>query len=64
MTGDFTGAMERPEQFTVDVCNAVHWRLDLTYLSVPSHFIAGEGKRVKEDREEIGAPRRDSSYWR
>lgn len=64
MTGDFTCALERPEQFTVDVCNVGHWSFDLTYLSVPSRFVAGEGKRVKEDREEIGAPRRGSSYWR
>lgn len=44
MTGDFTCTMERPEKLKVDVCNAIHLTLDLTYLSVPSDFISGEGK--------------------
>lgn len=64
MTGDFTCTMERPEKLKVDVCNAIHLTLDLTYLSVPSDFISGEGKGTKEDRKEIRAPRRNISYWR
>lgn len=43
-TGDLTCTMERPEQSKVDVCNAVYLTFDLSYLSVPSHLISGEGK--------------------
>lgn len=45
MTEEFTCTLERPEQFkvVVQLCNAIHQTLDLTHLSVPSHFVSGEG---------------------
>lgn len=56
MIRDFTCTVKRLDQFKIDVCNLIHPTFNLTYLSVPSHFISGRTKRAKVDRNEIQLP--------